>query len=89
MPDFGDSKIVSYTSFSQMFPPARIFFLFSGFRGKLRLNILYDENAFTAEEIEQEIYASFATQLQQVLKSLGENGAPQAGKMHPEEVVFN
>jgi hypothetical protein len=89
IPDFGDAKIVSYTSFSQLFPPARIFFLFSGFRGKLRLNILYDENAFTAEEIEQEIYASFAIQLQQILKALGENAAPQIGKTHPEEVVFN
>lgn len=66
IPDFGSSKIRSYTSFSQLFPPARIFFLFSTFRNILRLNILYDANAFSDDEVEKEIYAEFLQNMQTI-----------------------
>lgn len=66
IPDFGTAKVLSYTSVSQLFPPARIFFLFSTFKNQLRLNILYDENAFSAEEVESEIYADFLANLRNI-----------------------
>lgn len=71
IPDFGSAKVLSYTSFSQLFPPARIFFLFSTFRNQLRLNILYDENAFSADEVEREIYVEFLKNLQRISDGLG------------------
>lgn len=72
IPDFGESIIRSYTSFSQLFPPARIFFLFRTFRKKLHLNILYDGNAFSDEEVEKEIFPGFLENIQRISDKLGD-----------------
>ncbi len=89
VPDFGDAKIVSYTSFSQLFPPARIFFLFSTFRDKLRLNILYDENAFSGKEVEKEIYDGFLQNLRRISDRLGDSPDLLEDKPQPLEVAIS
>jgi len=72
IPDMGNAEIVNYTSFSQLFPPAKIFFLFSSFKGALRLNILYDENAFDEGDVSNVIAKSFVRHLHQMSSALPE-----------------
>jgi NRPS condensation-like uncharacterized protein len=47
---FGKSRVTEYYSFSQMFPPGEIMFLFSTYRGHLRTVLLYDENKVSEHE---------------------------------------
>lgn len=56
---FGDAAVVDYYSFSQMFPPGEIMFLFSTYRSRLRLTLLYDTarvSSATADTVGRVIY---------------------------------
>jgi hypothetical protein len=42
----GGARVVDLVSFSQLFPPERVFFVVSTFRGQLRATVLYEDGAF-------------------------------------------
>lgn len=45
---FGEAQVLDYYSFSQMFPPGQLMFLFSTYRNRLRLVLLHDGNNIEA-----------------------------------------
>ena len=62
LPRFGDAEVVDYVTFPQLFFPAELTFVFSTFRGALRVLVTYDQEAFGAS-FHQEIFAPFLANL--------------------------
>ena len=46
LPRFGDAAVIDYVTFPQLFAPADVMFVFSTFRDRLRIHVVYDEAAF-------------------------------------------
>lgn len=75
---FGPRQVVDYYSFSQMFPPGRVMFLFSTWRGRLRMVLLHDGNT-VPDELAEEIGRLLLPQaLAEVVKQLREPAPPPA-----------
>ncbi len=66
LPCFGDTAVVDYVTFPQLFAPAEIMLVFSTFRGGLRVLAVYDEAALGAA-FHGELFRPF-------LRRLGELG---------------
>lgn len=60
---FGDASVDEYYSFSQMFPPGEMMFLFSTYRGSLRTVLLYDTNKITQQEAQQFVDDTYTDEL--------------------------
>ncbi len=48
LPRFGDAEVLDYVTFPQLFFPADLTFVFSTFRGSLRVLVTHDQDAFGA-----------------------------------------
>ena len=48
LPRFGDTAVLDYVTFPQLFPPAQLLLVFSTFRDGLRVLAVYDEDALGA-----------------------------------------
>lgn len=62
---FGSVEVSDFYSFSQLFPPAKIMFLFSTYKNCLRILIIYNRTNFSGPEIE-----AFASDLNSRLSRL-------------------
>lgn len=58
-------KVVDFYSFSQIFPPGRVMFVFNTFRDTLRVSVVFDEGAIAESEV-----ALLVDQLEMLLLSL-------------------
>lgn len=78
---FGPRTVLDYYSFSQMFPPGRLMFLFSTWRGHLRLVLLHDGNTIP-DELAREIGEVLLPQaLAQVVERLRDPPSGTASKV--------
>lgn len=79
---FGDTPVVDYVTFPQLFHPAEVMLVFSTFRGSLRILAIYDEDAFGAS-FHHELFAPFVRAIGQLggldLSSLPTRGDFVAG----------
>ena len=64
----GDTKILDFYSFSQLFPPGKIMFVFNTFRKVLRISVVYDRNALSRLEVKK-IVNSFESSLERMLSN--------------------
>jgi hypothetical protein len=62
---FGDSDIVDFYSFSQLFPPGQMMIVFNTFRGELRATIIYNARRFSGSEV-----ADFAEMIEREMESI-------------------
>ncbi len=62
LPRFGDAEVSDYVTFPQLFFPADLTFVFSTFRGSLRVLVTYDEDAFGAT-FHRDVFAPFLANL--------------------------
>lgn len=65
---FGDSRVEDYYSFSQMFPPGELMFLFSTYRGRLRVVLLHDDRRIPAARVREIGETLFPANLFQALE---------------------
>jgi hypothetical protein len=73
---FGDLEVIDYVTFPQLFDPADVQFVFSTFRERLRILVMYDAAAFDASS-RSELLSAFLRQL----GALGEiDLEPDAGR---------
>lgn len=78
---FGSARVQEYFSFSQMFPPGELMFLFSTCRGRLRAVLLFDRNKIAepqARALVDEVYTGHLMRLSRA----GEESVPPAGMPH-------
>jgi hypothetical protein len=59
---FGDKTVVDYVTFPQLFAPADVMFVFSTFRDRLRVLVVYDEDALGGA-LHGDLFAPFLTNL--------------------------
>jgi hypothetical protein len=62
---FGAVPVADFHSFSQLFPPGRVMCIFSTFRQRLRLIVVYDTACFA--DIEQEFVRPFLMQVDRIV----------------------
>ena len=62
---FGENTVVDYVTFPQLFAPADVMFVFSTFRGRLRVLAVYDEAVF-ASRFQEEIFRPFLAKLAEI-----------------------
>ncbi len=81
---FGAAKVVDYFSFSQMFPPGELMFLFSTYRGRLRLVLLHDERRCQAAWVRNIGEHLFPEHLRRLIELY-----PPVGREKPEAVAIH
>lgn len=75
----GSNRVSDFYGYSQLFPPGRIMCIFSTFRGRLRLCVLFDRNAFP-----EGVEAAFINPLLAQLDALIETSRPRAVEIAAE-----
>jgi hypothetical protein len=61
----GGVPVIDYITFPQLFWPAKVMFVLSTFRDRLRILAIYDRAAF-AEDFEETLFTPFLTELRRV-----------------------
>jgi len=80
---FGTAQVEDYYSFAQLFPPGDLMFLFSTYRGRLRLVLLHDDRRVSHELAEEIGERLFASNLSRVIDSFAKaQGCATADTIH-------
>ncbi len=76
----GSVKVRSYFSFPQLFPPGKVMYQISSFRGKMRLALLYDRGQLTEAQARSEFADAFIDSLNNLIG--------QAANATPDTSIF-